>query len=64
VVIDDDPDVRTFLSDFRNLCGVVVARHCAVATLVMADIVFADATWHEVKSAFMPDSLPSVEQVA
>jgi hypothetical protein len=64
VIIDNDANIRSFLSDLGNLCRLVIPCHCPVAAFIMPDVVFRDAARHQVELAFMPNAFPSVEQVA
>jgi hypothetical protein len=60
VVIDDDPNVGPLLPNFRDFGSIGFPRHRPVAAFVMADVVVANASRHQVKLTFVPNSFPSV----
>ena len=47
----------------RSAAAIGVACHRTIAFLVMSDVVFRDAAWHQVELAFVLDLLPSVKDV-
>ena len=63
MVIDDDPDVGPLLPNFRDLGSIGFPRHRPVAAFVMADVMIADAAWHQVKLTLVPNPFPAVEEV-
>jgi hypothetical protein len=61
VAVDDDPNIRPFLPDFRDLRRIGFTCYRPVTGFVMPDIMRTYAFRHEIVLAFTPDPFPPIE---
>jgi hypothetical protein len=64
MIVDDDPYTRSLLPHLGNLCSVKLACYSPVTLFVVPDVLLLDALGNQLILTLMPNSLPSVEQVA
>jgi hypothetical protein len=62
VFINDDPDVRTALLQFGELCRIGLPRNRPISGLIVANIERANTTRDQLKIPLMPHPLPSIKE--
>jgi hypothetical protein len=62
--MDDEPQSGHGLSRRGNLGGIALGRNDAITGIVVPDVLRSDTAGDKVILTLMPDTYPSVEQIA